>query len=189
VSPALPRPATIGVRRVATLPRLGAVHTPVVVTRRAPASIGVERPYKTPPEPQSRHLTPARDETEAGAGKVTVADRVVVKVARRAAAENADVGGVGTRLLGAAIPGLDKLGAQTASLNTLPSASAEVDGALAYLELELSVRYPAPLIDTLAAVRDTVQQRVHDITGLNVAEIDITITALVTDLPNRPRVR
>ena len=189
MSPTLPRPATISVRRVATLPRPGTLHTPVILTRRAPASIGVERPYTTPPEPQSRPLTPLSGEPAAGAGNVTVADRVVVKVARRAAAENPDVGGVGTRLLGAAIPGLDKLGARTASLDTLPSASAEVDGALAYLELELSVRYPAPLIDTLAAVRDTVHQRVHDITGLEVAEIDITVTALVTDLPERPRVR
>jgi uncharacterized alkaline shock family protein YloU len=183
----LPRPATIGTRRVASIPLPGSIPSPRVVGYRRPASIAVERPYTSLPLPGTVHLT----DTPHGdtPGKVTVADRVVLKVARRAAGEHPDVGGAGTRLLGAKVPGIERIGGASAGLDSLPGAQAEVDGGTTWIELDMSVRYPAPLVETTAAVRELVQQRVGTITGLEVAEVDITVSALVTDLPSRPRVR
>lgn len=201
---ALPTAGRIRVSRVATLPRPGRLPSPVVhrarpagsipvprpVGPRPPGSIGVDRPFSTPPRPGTSPVTAAgADAGRSDRGNVTIDDRVVVKIASRAAAENPDVGGVATKVLGATVPGLDRLGGRATALDSLPKTTAETDGTQAYLAIELSVRYPAPLPATTAAVRRTVSERVHVLTGLEVAEVDIVVGALVTDLPASPRVR
>lgn len=185
-----PRPGSIGVARVSGLPRPGSIASPAVITRRGPGSIDVERVATSLPPPQSLSVEP----TGGGAGqtdlgRLSIDDRVVAKVASRAAAENSDAGAVATRLLGAAVPGLDRLGGRSTSLESLPKATATVDGSTAFIAVQVSVRYPAPLVETTEAVRSAVRDRVGQMTGLSVAEVDISVDALVTDLPTPPRVR
>jgi uncharacterized alkaline shock family protein YloU len=121
-------------------------------------------------------------------GSITFADSVVEKIAARAAIEIADAGGSAPRLLGRTLPGAGHLGTRTTSLDTLPKTSADVDGSLTTIYLELSVRWPASVAKTTEAVRSRVQQRVSELTGLAVSEVRITVTDLVTRLAPPPRV-
>lgn len=182
---ALPRAGSIGVERVAGIPRTGSIASPVVVHRRRPGSIDVERVAATVPAARSLPVEAAGGAAgETGLGTLSIDDRVVAKVASRAAAENPDAGAVASRLLRASLPG-----GRSTSLESLPRATATVDGATAFIGVQISVRYPAPLVETTEAVRAAVRDRVAAMTGLRVAEVDITVDALVTDLPTPPRVR
>ena len=200
---AIPPEGRIRVPRVAALPRVGRLRTPLVhigrpagsipvaraVTRRPARSIGVARPFRAPPVPGAKSVVAGRGEVgPTERGRVAQSDRVVVKIASRAAAEISDAGAVGAKILGASVPGLDRIGGRVTGLESLPKTTAEVDGTQAFVAVEISVRYPASLPATTAAVRDTVADRVHAYTGLDVREVDIVVGALVTDLPTPPRV-
>ncbi len=86
-------------------------------------------------------------------GVTVVADRVVAKIAARVAAE--DHGLTGT-----------------------PDASAKVSGRVATVRLGLAVRYPAPLPQVAARVRDRVRRRVRALTGVSVESVDIDVERL-----------
>ena len=119
-------------------------------------------------------------------GTVTVADRVVARLAARAALEISDAGGAAPRILGRSLDGVK--GTRNTSLDALPRATADVDGSVAVLSLELSVRWPASVPATTAAVRAHVAARITELTGLTVAELRISVTDLVTHLTPPPRV-
>lgn len=122
-------------------------------------------------------------------GTISVDDSVVRKIAARAAVEIPDAGAAAPRLLGKSISGAGALGVRDTSLNGLPKTSARVDGSLVLIELSLSVRWPASIPAVTSAVREHVRTRVHEMTGLVVAEVTITVTDLVTRLPKPSRVR
>lgn len=146
------------------------------------------RSGRTPlPAPQSRPVEPLGETAigDTGLGRVEVTPAVVGKLAGRAALEVPDVGAAASTLLGRELPG--SLGGRTA-LGAVPSADAEVDGALAYVTITISVRYPAPVRSTAAAVRTAVRERLQQLAGLEVVEVDVHVPALVTDLPRAPRV-
>lgn len=115
-------------------------------------------------------------------GRIDVADTVVAKIASRAAIEVPDVGAAPSGLLG-------KLGAGSSEIGALPSTKATVDGQLAFVDLTLSVRYPVSVRASAAAVREQVRNRVGELAGLQVPEVNITVAALVADLPARRRVQ
>ena len=123
-------------------------------------------------------------------GKIAVAEGVVAKLAARASLEVDGVGAAATRLLGKELSGgpLDKLGLKSSELGALPSCSAQVDGSLAFVELTISVRYPAPVRQVAAAVREQVTRKVGQMAGVQVVEVDIKVPALVRDLPRSQRV-
>lgn len=118
-------------------------------------------------------------------GRISLSDSVVSKIAARAAVEVDDAGAAAPQLLGRDVnmPGL-----RSTSLDALPKVTAEVDGELAFVALELSVRWPASVRATAEAVRDRVRQRLAELTGLAAREIDIRVVSLVTDLPRPSRV-
>ena len=122
-------------------------------------------------------------------GTISIGDGVVTKIAARAAAEIPDAGAAATRLLGRALPGAGHLGGHSTDLAGLPKTSADVDGSLVYVTVQLSVRWPASVPATTAQVREHIQQRIHVLTGLTVPEVHISVTDLVTDLAAPPRVR
>jgi uncharacterized alkaline shock family protein YloU len=123
-----------------------------------------------------------------GPGKVSINDRVVEKMASRAAAEIPDAGGAAARILGREIAGAAVLGGRETSLDSLPRVSAEVDGSVVVLSLSISVRWPAPVPEVCDAVRQHVRDRLAELTGLTVAEVSITVTDLITRAA-APRVR
>lgn len=144
------------------------------------------------PRAQSLPVEPSGESSigDTGLGRIDVTDSVVARLAARAAVEVDDVGAAAPRLLGVDLSsgGLDKVGVRSSSLGELPSTSATVDGTLAFLELTMSVRYPASVRQVAAAVRSHVRERVGELTGLQVLEVDITVPALVSASARRPRV-
>lgn len=122
-------------------------------------------------------------------GMISISDRVVEKVAARAAVEIPDAGGAAPRVLGHSVTGAAAFGGRGTSLTALPKASADVDGSIVILDLSISVRWPASVPAVSSAVREHVRSRVSELTGLTVTEVSISVTDLVTQLPAPPRVR
>jgi uncharacterized alkaline shock family protein YloU len=135
-----------------------------------------------PTEPAAR---PGRSEL----GTISIADGVVTKIAAMAAAENPDAGAAAARVLGRAMPGAGRLGVRGTDLDALPKTSVEVDGSKAFVTLEISVRWPAPVADVTERVRSHVRGRVAALTGLDVDEVHIVVADLATDITPPPRVR
>lgn len=130
---------------------------------------------------------PLAGRTELGA--ITVADKVVTKIAARAAAENPDAGAAVTRVFGRRVPGEGNLGVRGTDLSALPKTSVEVDGSKAYVTLEIAVRWPASVAEVTGQVRRHVRDRVRELAGLYVDEVRIVVADLATDITPPPRVR
>jgi uncharacterized alkaline shock family protein YloU len=122
-------------------------------------------------------------------GTITIADSVVSKIAARAAAENPDAGAAAARVLGRAVPAAGHLGLRGTDLAGLPKASVDVDGSKAFLNLEISVRWPASVPAVTDQVRSHLRSRVTELTGLTVEEVHIVVADLATDIAPPPRVR
>jgi uncharacterized alkaline shock family protein YloU len=122
-------------------------------------------------------------------GTISINERVVEKIAARAAVEIPDAGAAASRFLGRSMAGASALGARQTSLTDLPKTSADVDGSRVILDLSISVRWPASVPGVSDAVREHVRSRVGELTGLIVTEVTISVTALVTQLPAPPRVQ
>jgi uncharacterized alkaline shock family protein YloU len=122
-------------------------------------------------------------------GTIGISDDVVAKIAACAAVEIPDAGAAATRVMGRAIPGGGRLGLRATDLAALPKTKAEIDGNSTFLSIELSIRWPASVPDTTAQVRRHVRERVQELAGLTVAEVDITVATLVTTVTPPPRVR
>jgi uncharacterized alkaline shock family protein YloU len=121
-------------------------------------------------------------------GMISINDRVVEKMAARAAIEIPDAGAAASRFLGRSMAGASALGTRPTSLTALPRTAADVDGSVVILDLSISVRWPASVPEVTDAVREHVRARVGDLTGLTVTEVSISVAALVTRLPAPPRV-
>lgn len=130
---------------------------------------------------------PAAGRTELG--MITIADGVVTKLAARAAAENPDVGPAAPRVLGRTVPGAGHLGLRATELTGLPKTAVDVDGSKAYVNLEISVRWPAPVPPVADQLRSHLRSRIAELTGLSVEEVHIVVADLVTDITPPPRVR
>lgn len=96
-------------------------------------------------------------------GRTDIPERVVTRIAARAAREVEQVVAVRERKATA-------LGRRTRAV---------MDGGLVTLELEVTVRYPAPLLHVAEEIRRHVNDRVHTLTGLTVGHIDIDVTGVV----------
>ena len=122
-------------------------------------------------------------------GTISIADQVVTKIAATAAAENPDAGAAVARVVGRAVPGAGRLGVRGTDLDALPATTVEVDGSKAFVHLEISVRWPASVPEVTGRVRRHVRDRVGELTGLQVEEVDIVVSDLATDISPPPRVR
>ena len=120
----------------------------------------------------------AADRTAAGErGTTTVADRVIVAVAARAAAEVPGIATVGRRVLGRPV--------DTARPDRAPRVVATIAGDTVALRLRLSVLYPTPVRAATEQVRRHVAERVYTLTGKTVGVIDISVESL--PVPAAPR--
>ena len=122
-------------------------------------------------------------------GRITVADSVVTKIAAQAAAENPDAGAATARVLGRAVPGAGRLGVRDTDLDALPKTTVQVDGSKAYVSLEIAIRWSASVPEVTGQVRRHVQERVRDLAGMEVDEVDIVVADLATDITPPSRVR
>jgi uncharacterized alkaline shock family protein YloU len=142
-----------------------------------------------PPASAGADLEPAARAGRNELGTISIADTAVTKIAARAAAENPDAGAAAARMLGRAVPGAGRIGVRGTDLDALPKTTVEVDGAKAFVNLEISVRWPASVLDVTGQVRRHVQERVQELTGLEVDEVHIVVADLATDITPPPRVR
>ena len=120
-------------------------------------------------------------------GTISISDAVVAKLAAQAAVEIPDAGAAAPRLLGRSLSGAGGLGVRATSLTGLPKASAHVDGSIALIRLEISVRWPASVPAVTTAVRAHVRARLTELTGLHVPEVTIEVTDLVTTISQPTR--
>jgi uncharacterized alkaline shock family protein YloU len=121
-------------------------------------------------------------------GRITVADHVVTKIAAQAAAEHPDAGAAAARVLGRAVPGAGHLGVRGTDLGALPKTTVQVDGSKAYVSLEIAVRWTASVTEVTAQVRRHVRERVLELAGLEVGEVDIVVAGLAAHFTPPPRV-
>jgi uncharacterized alkaline shock family protein YloU len=117
-------------------------------------------------------------------GRITVGARAVEKIAALAAVEIPDAGGAAARLLGRPVPGAGRLGIRGSGLNNLPKVTADIDGELGFLDVELSVRWPAPVSDVTEQVRQHLYARLGELVGLEVREVNIDVVDLITEAPS-----
>jgi uncharacterized alkaline shock family protein YloU len=125
---------------------------------------------------------------EAG-GVITIHDRVVEKLAARAATEVADVGAAAPRVLGKSLNAASALGMRGSDLTGVPKASARINGSFGVVDLEVSLRWPCVIRDVTESLRSHVRERVHALTAIDLAEVNIHVLDLLTVLPRQPRVR
>ncbi len=140
----------------------------------------------TRPDPAATEGTPPGPSDAPSPGSIAISEMVVAKLAARAVLEIADAGGSASRLLGHVLPGAGRLGIRSASLTSLPNAEAQVDGSLAFIKVEISVRWPASISHVTTAVRHHIRERLTALTGLTVADVRIAVTDLVTATPSVP---
>ncbi len=122
-------------------------------------------------------LTRSGQADPAERGVTTIADTVVEKIAARAAIEIENAAGLTRRIVGRA------LGAPAVRV------SADIDGQVAVLRLQLALDYPAPARQVTRAVRQYVKSQVSVLCGIRVDHIDIVITALRRSDTDRKRVQ
>lgn len=112
-------------------------------------------------------------------GHTTIADRVVEKIAARAATDVERAAGSTRKVFGISVG------------QPRPTDPAQVDvvvdGDIASIHLALSVRWPSPIRQVCRDVRDRVTEQVTTLTGLRVAEVDIDVTALPSRTTPEPQ--
>lgn len=113
-------------------------------------------------------------------GSLTVSDRAVARIIAASAAEVEGVGGPVTRLLGQSLGSADP--------DAVPKVSAVVSADLVTAQLQLSVRWPAPVLEVVDQVRARVQQQLAALADLRTGHLDIAVTALPVDRRSRRRV-
>ena len=114
-------------------------------------------------------------------GTLTIADKVVEKVAAQAVSEVDLATGAPRTLLG------KRLGA--ADPDRRPRADARVDGDRVGVTVTLAVQWPAPVREVAQNVRQHLTDRVSELTGLTVAEVDVDVPVLVSRRSRPRRVR
>ena len=100
-------------------------------------------------------------------GQTTIADRVVEHIAVISAREVSDVVPTHTTL-------------ERVTGRQYPKAEAQVAGDRARLHVQVAVAWPSPLGATTARVRETVGERLRQLTGLNVDRVDVTAARVVS---------
>lgn len=115
-------------------------------------------------------------------GAIHIGQDVVAKVAAQAASELPDVGG--------ASHGMGRLpGGSAPDLGRRPKVTAHVDGTQAYLDLVVSVRWPASVSQATSALRGHLHERVRELTGFQVRAVNIEVADLVIHTASGARVQ
>ena len=149
-----------------------------------PGHVGESTPSPAAQDESPQQGVPSSDRFITERGHTIISPKVVEKIAGRAASEVDGVGGVHASGLGRFADLL------SASDKRETQAHAEVDRASTAVDLVVSVRYPEPVGVVATRVRQHVIERLHELTGLEVGEVNVSIPELVAPSapPPRPRV-
>ncbi|MGI8523442.1 MAG: Asp23/Gls24 family envelope stress response protein [Nocardioides sp.] len=116
--------------------------------------------------------TPAPPEER---GDLTIADKVVERIASIAAREVEEVA--------------DMRAGWTRMYSSLPKATAKVAGGRARIGVEVAAAWPSSLPGVTAEVRDHVNHQISRLTGVTVVAVDVTIADVIHLETNARRVR
>ena len=108
-------------------------------------------------------------------GVTTVKDTVVARIAGMAAGEveGVHMGGGASRSAGGLLEGI------TGSDSPTRGVSVEVGSVEAAIDLKMGIDYGKNILGTVGEVRQKITERVQAITGLNVTELNVTISDIV----------
>jgi len=118
------------------------------------------------------------DDGAATRGRLEIADRVIERIAAQAAAEVDRATGTPRRVLGVSV----------GSPTDRPDVSARVDGPIAIVDVVMSVAWPAPVTKVTEQVRVRIVQQLADLASVRAAQVDIRVTALVSEQSSERRV-
>ncbi|GAA3933276.1 hypothetical protein GCM10023085_13210 [Actinomadura viridis] len=104
-------------------------------------------------------------------GRTKIAERAITRIVVRAVGETESAGGLGRSLLGMSVGG------------RAARADVDVDGTLVTARVRLSVAYPYPVREVTHRVRRHVRERVENLTGLTVRQVDIDVAELARSAP------
>lgn len=130
-------------------------------------------------DPADPAVDSAADDINGGPGRLTIADRVVEKIASQAANEVDRATGAPRRVLGVHVGGDDRA----------PQVDAHVDGGIATVSIVMSVAWPSPVREVTRRVRAQVTERLADLAGITRAQVDIRVSALSAETTTERRVR
>lgn len=105
--------------------------------------------------------------TNAERGRTTIRDRAVARIVAKAARDVEASGGLGRTVIGVPVPG--RRPART---------EVRVHGDIVTAKVALSVTYPMPVRTVARQVRQSVRERVTELTGLTVRQVDVDVAEL-----------
>jgi uncharacterized alkaline shock family protein YloU len=108
-------------------------------------------------------------------GSTTIKDTVVSRIAGMAAGEvdGVHMGGGASRSAGGLLGGL------TGSESTTRGVSVEVGSVETAIDLKMGIDYGKNILGTVGEVRQKITERIHNFTGLNVTELNVTIADII----------
>jgi uncharacterized alkaline shock family protein YloU len=138
---------------------------------------GAEPDTSAPDDP-----TPGADPSQVPErGDLTVADRVVEKVAGYAVTLVPDATAAPRRMLGVNVGDRGE--------EDLASVEARVVGDVATIRARIAVRWPRSVPEVAEAVRERIRKEVTEATGVRVDHVDVEVTSLSVASPERRRVQ
>ena len=131
------------------------------------------RAAPSPRNPGQAEAVPSADERREmrKRGTLTIADKVMEKVAGQVAAEVGATRGRSGGVLG--------IGAE-ADANARPKVDVDLSADSVDLDIALGIAYPGSIRDAAQNVRDQVTRRVEELTGVPVHRVDVDVTFLTT---------
>ncbi|MDN3480669.1 Asp23/Gls24 family envelope stress response protein [Arthrobacter sp. APC 3897] len=128
-----------------------------------------------------RSTAARRQHLDAGdRGRTVLSRKVLEKVAAQIVVDETFAGGSSGGFLG--------IGAR-ADLTARPDAKVELAGNVASLKVEVGLPYPVPLRQATNQLRDRISSRVSEMTGVEVRQVDVTISWLRPAEPDDGRRR
>lgn len=116
-------------------------------------------------------VTDAGEDGTTTRGQTVLEDKVIEKIASQVAHDETFAGGSTGGFLG--------FGAR-ADLTARPTVSVELSGNIATLSVEVGMLYPIPLRQATQELRQRIQARVVELSGVEVRHVDIKISWLTT---------
>ncbi|WAP52107.1 Asp23/Gls24 family envelope stress response protein [Arthrobacter sp. ATA002] len=122
---------------------------------------------------ETRPPGPRRSRTEVGERGATVLSRKVLeKIAGQVVKDETFAGGSSGGFLGIGARG---------DLSARPRTEVELAGNVASLKVQVGLPYPVPLRQAADALRGRMSDRITELTGVEVRQVDVTVSWLMPD--------
>jgi uncharacterized alkaline shock family protein YloU len=135
----------------------------------------------TDPATPPTHARAAGLTEAASRGETHIDPKVVERVAAEAVREIDNATGSPRRVLGITLGSTE--------IDTGAKISAQVDDDTALVEVTMTVIYPASVQQVTRQTRQHLRDRVKELTGISVQEVNITVAGMRVQRPDTPRVR